>query len=254
MLTHAILGLPVAALAALLAIFFLGGVIKGVTGVGLPLFLIPLSTQFLDAPAAVALLMLPMVATNITQAAEGGHTAAAIRSLLPILLPLILGALLGVHLLISVDRRLLNLILGFSFVVLAALLAVMPRVRIDARRARWAGPFVGLIAGILGGMSAMFGPPMIAYLVGLGTDPDTFVKYMAILALTASATMLLALGGAGALSPTDLAISAAAIVPIQLGMPAGRLLRGRIKPSRFRIAVLIVLAVGGLDLLRRAWF
>src|ERR1700731_1273081 len=105
MLTDAVLGLPIAALAALVAIFFLGGMIKGVTGVGLPLVLIPLSTQFLDAPAAVALLMLPMVATNIAQAAEGGHPAAAIRSLLPILLPLILGALVGVPLLLSVDRR-----------------------------------------------------------------------------------------------------------------------------------------------------
>ena len=35
-------------------------------------------------------------------------------------------------------------------------------------------------AGVLGGMSAIFGPPMIAYLVGRGTDPDSFVKQLAI--------------------------------------------------------------------------
>ncbi|HYM72545.1 MAG TPA: TSUP family transporter, partial [Stellaceae bacterium] len=120
--------------------------------------------------------------------------------------------------------------------------------------ARLAGPLVGLVAGVLGGMSAMFGPPMIAYLVGLGTDPASFVKQMAILALAASTTLLLALSGAGALSPVDLAISGAALIPIQLGMPAGRWLRGRIKPGVFRIAVLAVLAGGGLDLLRRTWF
>ena len=102
-------------------------------------------------------------------------------------------------------------------------------------------------------MSAMFGPPMIAYLAGLGTDPDTFVKHMAILAFTASLTLLLVLGGSGLLSLTDLLVSAAAIVPIQLGMPLGRWLRRRIKPALFRRGVLVVLALGGLDLLRRAW-
>ncbi len=71
----------------------------------------------------------------------------------------------------------------------------------------------------------MFGPPMIAYLVGLGTQPDSFVKQMAVFAFTAAVTMLLTLGGSGALSGLDLAVSAGAIIPIQLGMPLGRWLR-----------------------------
>jgi uncharacterized protein len=252
-LTNAVLSLQVPVLAALAAIFVLGGIVKGVVGVGLPLVLIPLLARFLDMPVALALLTVPMIATNIGQAAEGGHTLAAIRRLAPMLLMLVIGTLLGVHLLISVDRRRLNAILGLSFIGLAALLLGLPRLRLNPRIDRWAAPLVGLSAGILGGMSAMFGPPMIAYLAGLGTDPDTFVKHMAILAFTASLTLLLVLGGSGLLSLTDLLVSAAAIVPIQLGMPLGRWLRRRIKPALFRRGVLVVLALGGLDLLRRAW-
>ena len=165
---------------------------------------------------------------------------------------LALGILISVHLLISIDR-LLNAILGVSFIGLAALLLCLPRFRFNPRIDRWAGPLVGFCAGILGGMSAMFGPPMIAYQVGRGTDPDTFVKHMAIFAFTASLILLLALGGSGVLSLTDLLISAVAIVPIQLGMPLGRWLRRRINPALFRRGVLVVLALGGLDLLRRVW-
>jgi uncharacterized membrane protein YfcA len=134
------------------------------------------------------------------------------------------------------------------------LLLLMPRVHIGEATARWAGPVVGFAAGVLGGMSAMFGPPMIAYLVGRGTDPDSFVKQMAIFAFTASLTMLVALGGSGAMSTGDMLMSAVAIVPIQAGMPLGRWLRRRTKPHWFRIAVLIVLSAGGLDMLRRALF
>ncbi|MBV9553968.1 MAG: sulfite exporter TauE/SafE family protein, partial [Alphaproteobacteria bacterium] len=48
MLLHALLGLSWAPLAALFAIFVFGGLVKGVTGVGLPLVLVPLAAQFLD--------------------------------------------------------------------------------------------------------------------------------------------------------------------------------------------------------------
>jgi hypothetical protein len=252
MLTHALLALPLAAKLGLVVVFVFGGVVKGVTGVGLPLVLVPLAAQFIPVPEAVALVSVPMVATNMTQAAEGGHTLAAAGRIWPILVLLVVGTVIGVHLLVTIDRHVLNLILGLAFLGLAGLLVVMPRLRLSPAVARWGGPAVGLGAGILGGMSAMFGPPMIAYLVGLGTEPDSFVKQMAIFAFTAAVTMLLALGGSGAFSGFDLAVSAGAIVPIQLGMPLGRWLRRRIPPGAFRALVLIVLAVSGIDLLRRA--
>jgi uncharacterized membrane protein YfcA len=254
MVTDAIIGLPPPVLMALGVVFVFGGIVKGVTGVGLPLVLVPLTAQFVPIPAAVALITVPMIATNITQAMEGGHTLAAIQRMLPTLACLVVGLMIGVHLLLSIDRRLLSLILGISFLALTALLLLMPRVRIGEATARWAGPTVGFSAGVLGGMSAMFGPPMIAYLVGRGTDPDSFVKQMAIYAFTASLAMLVALGGSGSMSAKDMAVSAATIVPIQAGMPLGRWLRRRTKPQWFRLSVLVVLAVGGLDMLRRALF
>jgi uncharacterized membrane protein YfcA len=253
MLTRTILGLPMAADAGLVAVLLVSGVVKGALGIGLPLVLVPLTTQFLDLPVAVALLAVPMVATNFGQALEGGRTLAAVRRLLPILGTLVLGTLVGADLLISIDRRTLDIVVGASFVVLAAMLLCLPRVRLGRHAARWASPLVGLVAGLLGGMCAMFGPPLVAYQIGLGVDPDTFVKHMAILALTGTATLLLVLGGSGALSSTDLLISAAAIIPIQLGMPLGRRLRGRVPPIVFRAAVLCVLAWAGLDMLRRAF-
>ena len=254
MVTAAVLGLPAAKLALLVAMFFLAGIVKGVTGAGMPLVLMPLTTQLVPAQIAIALLTVPMVVTNISQAMEGGGTRAAIKRLLPVLVFVVIGLLIGVHLLLHVDRRVLSLVLGISFLALAALLVLMPRVRIGDDVARWAAPAVGFAAGVLGGMSAMFGPPMIAYLVGRGTPPDSFVKQMAIFAFTASLTMLLALGGSGTMSGWDFIVSAAAIAPIQAGMPLGRWLRRRVKPAWFRLAVLLVLALGGLDMLRKALF
>jgi uncharacterized membrane protein YfcA len=254
MVTQTVLGLPPAALVALFAVFVFGGLVKGVTGVGLPLVLVPLATQFVPVPVAVALVSVSMVVTNIQQSMEGGRTARALEQLWPIMLPLAVGGVIGTHLLLTIDRQRLNLIIGISFLALAVLLLCLPRLRIVGRAARWSGPFVGFGAGVLGGMSAIFGPPMIAYMVGTGVPPSTFVKHMALLALTASATMLLVLGGSGAMSGGDFLMSAAAMIPIQLGMPLGRWLRGSIKPNWFRVLVLVVLAASGVDMLRRVLF
>jgi uncharacterized membrane protein YfcA len=100
----------------------------------------------------------------------------------------------------------------------------------------------------------MFGPPLIVYLVGLDLHPDLFVKQISILFLAATVTLLVALGTMGGLSTTDLLISAVALLPIQLGLLLGRSLRRRIRPAFFCAAVLCVLAWGGIDLLRRAFF
>lgn len=254
MVTTAVLGLPVMEIAALVGVFIFGGVVKGVTGVGLPLVLVPLATQFVPVPVAVALVSISMVVTNVVQSLEGGHTGKAVRKLLPILFPLMVGTVIGTRLLISIDQRRLHLIIGISFLLLAVLLLSLPRVRISPQTARWSGPFVGLGAGVLGGMSAIFGPPMIVYLVSAGVDPDAFVKDMAILACTAAVTMIAVLGGSGAMSGGDFIMSTIAVIPIQIGMPCGRWLRARIRPNWFRVLVLLVLAASGLDMLRKALF
>jgi uncharacterized protein len=254
MLTSAIGDLPLAAIIALPTILVLGGSSKGALGIGLPLLSVPLATQFLDLPVVIALLTVPMVATNIGQALEGGGTMPAVRRLWPIMTALVLGTLAGVHVLISIDRGWLNGIVGAALLVLAVFMLCQPEVRLNQRTERWGGPLIGLVAGLLGGMSGLFGPPLIAYLVGLELSPDMFVKQISMLFLAATTTLLLALGGMGGLSATDLLISAAAVIPVQLGVIIGTRLRGHIQPALFRSVVLCVLAWGGIDLLRRALF
>jgi uncharacterized protein len=254
MLANTILDLPILAAMGLFAVLVLGGAAKGALGIGLPLVSVPLTAQFLDLPVVIGLLTVPMVTTNIGQAFEGGGTVLVLRRLWPMLGALVLGTLAGTHLLISTDRHMLNGVVGVALVLLAAVMLCQPRIRLSPRLQRWGGPLIGVSAGLLGGMSGMFGPPLIAYLVGLDLHPDLFVKQISILFLAATVTLLLALGTMGGLTMTDLLISTAALIPIQLGLMIGRWLRRLIRPAFFRAAVLCVLAGGGIDLLRRAFF
>src|SRR5215469_9013916 len=72
MVTQTVLALPLAALIALFAVFVFGGLVKGVTGVGLPLVLVPLATQFVPVPVAVAPVSVSKEVTNVVRSREGG--------------------------------------------------------------------------------------------------------------------------------------------------------------------------------------
>jgi uncharacterized protein len=252
MLSQAILALSPPAIAGLVAVLIAGGSAKGALGIGLPLVSVPLTAQFLDLPVVIGLLSVPMIATNIGQAMESRGTLPALARLWPMLATIMLGTWAWVYLLLGIDRHLLNAVVGPILVLLAGWLLFQPRITLGRSAERWAGPLVGFLAGVCGGMAGMFGPPLIAYLVGLGLHPDLFVKYISILFLAATGTLVLALGGMGSLSPADLAVSAAALIPIQLGVIIGRWLRRRCPAPVFRGLVLLVLALGGLDILRRA--
>jgi uncharacterized protein len=253
MLLHAILGLSPATLAALIGICILGGAAKGALGIGIPLLAVPLTAPFMDLPAIIALLTVPIFATNLGQAFDGGETGAALLRLWPTLVAVVAGTVAGVHLLVSIDRAVLNGIVGVMLVLVAAWLFCQPRIALGGGAERWAGPPVGLLAGVMGGVSGMFGPPLIAYMIGLGLRPNEFVKHIAILFLAAGATLLLALGGAGAMSAADVAISTAALVPIYIGMPIGRWLRRHCPPGLFRALVLAALTIGGLEMIHAAF-
>lgn len=54
-----------------LAALLLGGTTKGALGVGLPLVAIPILSLGMPAPQAIALLVMPVLLSNILQALQG---------------------------------------------------------------------------------------------------------------------------------------------------------------------------------------
>lgn len=63
-------------LAYVFGVFVLGGLIKGVSGFGMPLVTVPLIALVAPVPTAVALSLLPIIISNISQ---GMSAAVTIR-------------------------------------------------------------------------------------------------------------------------------------------------------------------------------
>jgi uncharacterized protein len=226
------------------------GAVKGVVSLGLPLVGLPLLMFVVDVPTAVNLLMVPIVLSNLVQAFEGRDTVLVLRRFWPMLICVAIGTVLGTALFARLDQNLLLLSIGTFAVGFAMVALLRPNLVIPPSAERWLGPPVGFLAGVIGGMSTLFGPVLATYVVGLRLPPLLFVKSISILYVTAAAMLLLGSVAHATTSARDIAISALAMIPVYLGMRLGRRIRHRLDPEKFQFLVLLVVLLTGANMIR----
>ena len=59
--------------------FVLGGLVKGTVGLGLPTIAIALLATFIGLREAIAITIIPLVATNLVQVIQGGSPLALVK-------------------------------------------------------------------------------------------------------------------------------------------------------------------------------
>ncbi len=236
------------------AAFAIGGTIKGMLGFGLPLVTMSLLSVFLDVPTAVALNALPVLVSNLFQANRGGLMAGTVRRFWPLLITLAVGTWAGAMLIVVLDPRWLLGVLGVIVVSFCAISQYRPEMTLPQRAERPVGAAVGLVAGVMGGVSTIPGPPLIMYVTALRLDKEAFVAALGTFFLMSGIFFTLFFVERGVLDTTTAPWSLACVPPALAGMGLGRQLGRRIEQERFRRIVLIVLFVLGLNLLRRAIF
>lgn len=237
-----VLGVTVALLA--------GGLIKGIISIGLPLIALPLLLMAVDIKSAIALLMVPMLVSNLLQAVEGKGTLALLRRFAPLLVAMAVGTMIGTALIAALTPRTLELTIGPLAILFSSASYLHPNLVIPARSEGWLGAVIGFVSGVIGGMSSFFGPVLAAYVVGLKLDRDVFVKGISLIYVFASG--YLTIGGLvhGFATPTLLMWSAIGMAPVYLGMRLGALVRHRIDAEKFRILVLAAVWLTGANMIR----
>lgn len=123
-----------------------------------------------------------------------------------------------------------------------------------ARQVGWIEALVGLVAGFIGGLSGVWGPPLVAYLTALNTEKRAQMRAQGAAFGLGSCLLLFAHTGSGVVRTETFLFSAALTLPAIVGMWLGGKVQDRIDQSTFRRVTLIVLLVAGLNLVRRALF
>ncbi len=229
---------------------FCGGLIKGTLGVGTPLLTVPLMALVLPAQSAVTLMAMPVVAANLWQAGKAPNIRAILGRFWPASAALLCGTLLGTQILSVIDEQLLLLSVGTVVILFTFLQASSLKLQLKNQWVVPAGLVFGALSGLIGGISSMFGPMLIVYLVSIrDLGKDDFVSAISFLYVCAVVPWTLSLLALGLLKGPLLVGSLTGIIPVLIGMRAGQMLRKRISEDRFQHLILLILLISGASML-----
>ena len=232
---------------------FCGGLIKGTLGVGTPLLTVPLMALVLPAQLAVILMVMPVVVANVWQAFKAGRLHAAAIRFWPVFVAILIGTYGGVAILATIDERSLLLVVGTVVIAAAILQSSSYRLRLPPSLEKPCGVLFGLASGVVGGLSSMFGPMLIIYLVSIpGLDKERFVATISFLYISCVIPWVAMLAWFGILDQKLVLLSSLATLPVVVGLFVGEALRKGVSDARFRKMVLVVLLVSGGAMLWRA--
>lgn len=233
--------------------FFVAGLVKGVTGMGLPTVAMGLLGTFMPPVAAAGLLILPSFVTNIWQLVTGPAFMSLIARLWPMMLTIVIGTIAGSFMLAGGTGKWATPALGAALVIYATFTLLSKPFRLSQGLEKLLSPFVGLLTGLITGCTGVFVIPAVPYLQSLGLERDNLVQALGLSFTVSTIALAAGLAWHGAFQPGDIGLSALALVPALVGMWAGQVVRRIVSPATFRRWFLISLVLLGLELFLRPW-
>ena len=234
--------------------FFVAGVVKGVTGMGLPTVAMGALGALLSPLTAAGLLIVPAFVTNVWQLVSGPSFAPLLRRLWPMMAAVVAGTFGGASLLTGGNVRLGTSALGAALAAYASFSLAARPPSVSARLEPWLGPVVGGATGLVTGGTGVFVLPAVPYLQALGLGKDDLVQALGLSFTVSTVALAAALAARGALRLDNLALSSLAVVPALLGMGAGQAVRARVSAETFRRWFLIALLIFGAEMASRPLF
>jgi uncharacterized protein len=236
------------------AILVLAGMTKGVLGVGLPLIAVPLLSQVVSVPLAIMTLAVSTVVSNAFQAFQGRDAIVVVRRFWALLVPFVVTLFLAAHLLVTLDDRTLSLIMGTALILFTILSRVPQLSTVRAEHERFLNPLVGLLAGLLGGVSSFFGPVLLMYAVALKLPKALFVSAMSTFLFCGALPLLISFIAYGLMGRDEFIISSLSLIPVFVGLLIGQKIQQRMPQETFRKGIAAMLLLTGVSLILRTIF
>jgi uncharacterized protein len=235
-----------------LAVYFFAGTIKGVIGIGLPATSISLLGQIYDPRAAIALAIMPIFFTNIWQVYRTGEVKRTLKAFWPFAVTLAIVLWLFTGLSVHIPTTSLIFVLGCVVALFALTSLFVHPPELPARFDRPAQIIAASLSGVLGGLTAIWSPPMLVYLVSRRVEKEDFVRATGVLLFVGGVPLLLGYWQNGLLTRELALMSLIMIVPTLMGFSVGEVIRRKIDAARFQKLVLFVFLLMGLNLIRRS--
>ncbi|NTB96611.1 sulfite exporter TauE/SafE family protein [Agrobacterium tumefaciens] len=236
------------------ATFIVAGIVKGVTGMGLPTVAMGVLGLFMPPVLAAGLLILPSFVTNIWQLLAGPDFRAIVARLWLMMIAIAAGTLIGIRLMTAGTGVWTTSALGLCLAAYAAYSLFAKPLSVPARLESRLSPAIGLTTGLLTGGTGIFVVPAVPYIQSLGFNRDDLVQALGLSFTVSTVALAAGLASQNAFHIEHLSLSALAVLPALAGMWLGQKIRYIVSPATFRRWFLICLVILGAELFLRAFW
>lgn len=234
--------------------FFLAGIVKGSVSIGLPTAALGVLSMAIDPRIAIALIPFPILVANFRQMMKAGHIVETAKKYAPYTISLVIFLLLVSQLVPSISTNALLIALGVVIVTFAITNLFFQPPKLPDRYDTIGQIIAGIISGIFGGLTSLWGPPMLIYLLARGTEKEEFIRATGVILFIGVFPLTFGFWRNGMLDDGVWLVSIFLTIPAMIGFALGEWFRKRMDADRFRKAVLVMFLLIGLNLLRRAIF
>jgi uncharacterized membrane protein YfcA len=237
-----------------IAITLFSGFVKGAIGFAMPMIMLSALGSFLTAQQAVAAVILPVLLTNIGQAFRHGWRVAwdAAWTFRWHVGMVVLFIPVSAFFAPRVPQWLMYGLIGLPVTLFAAWQLTGRSMEIPIRHRRRSEIASGILGGMVGGISGIWGPPLLVLLLSLHVPKTEQMRVQGVVFLIGALVLTPAHLGSGLLNAQTLPLSALLVLPAFAGMALGNRAHDRLDLAQFRRWTLILLVLTGLNLLRRA--
>lgn len=234
------------------ATFLAAGLVKGVTGMGLPTVAMAVLGALVSPLAAASLLVIPSLVTNIWQFVAGPDRSAVLRRLWPMMLAIFAATALSAGLLVGGETEATTTALGLALVLYSIYTLFARQLRVPRQVEPWLSPIVGAATGLVAGGTGILVIPAVPYLQALGLSRDHLIQALGLSFTVSTLALAAGLGVRGAFTLEGAGLSALAVLPALIGMWAGQRLHAHIDPALFRRLFLLSLLLLGVEMVVRS--
>jgi len=221
-------------------VYFIGGFIKGISGIGMGLICVPVVSLLYNPAFAVSLVAIPLIITNFHQGVISANVLKTLErySLLAVVMVVVMIA--TVFFSTDLSSSIVEWAVGASALVFVVLnLGIKPPKVLD-RYDTTAQVITGCTAGVVGGVTGLVVIPLVIYIMARGIQKNQFVAVSGLLLFLSGVALLVGGSLNETLTPDMFILSALVSVPALVGTLIGESLRKWISENVFRKIVLFI--------------
>ncbi len=227
--------------------FILSGIIKGFLGIGLPSAAMALLTLVMGPIEAISIMIIPLIVTNLAQFFRSDERLQTALEFRFFAFTIIVSIFVTSIFITSYPTSLLTLAIGFAMVVFSS--NILFGIKLKIGEGYFWHIFVGMISGVLGGLSSIWSPPVAMYLIARDYSKERFICISGFLFLSGSFPLAAGLYFSGVLTQEAMIKSLISLFAAMIGFRIGELIRSHVSQALFRKMVLIAFLIMGIRLI-----